>query len=126
MIPSVETQLIFNEATQNNYEISYDEYYTERRVISDMITQVDIGSSQQVNSLKYLIGALQTRARADTVNKNNNVAIFDNLNLQKYYVEIDGLQYPGDSVTLYYEQNDYIEQKKDLNFFSKNMLVKNY
>ena len=44
LIPSVETQVMFNEAAQNNYKISYDEYYTERRVISDMITQLDIGS----------------------------------------------------------------------------------
>ena len=33
-IPSVETQVMFNEATQNNYEISFDEWYTERRLIS--------------------------------------------------------------------------------------------
>ena len=44
LIPSVETQVMFNEATQKNYRISYDEYSTERRVISDMITQLDIGS----------------------------------------------------------------------------------
>ena len=82
---------MFNEATQNNYKISYDEYYTERRVKSDMITQVDIGSSQQANSPKNLIGAHQTRTRwPDTVIKNNNFAIFDNLSLQKLYVEIDG------------------------------------
>ena len=31
--PSVETQLMFNEATQKNYEISYEAWYTERRVI---------------------------------------------------------------------------------------------
>ena len=48
---------MFNEATQNNYEISYDEHYTERRVISDTITQRDIGSSQHVSSLNFLIGA---------------------------------------------------------------------
>ena len=45
LIPSVETQLMFNEATQNNYKISYDEYFAERRVISDMIVQIDIGSA---------------------------------------------------------------------------------
>ena len=38
LIPSVETQLMFNEATQNNYKISYDEWFTERRIISDTIT----------------------------------------------------------------------------------------
>ena len=52
LILSVETQLMFNEATQNDYEISYDDYYTERRVLSEMIVQHDIGSAQQVNSPK--------------------------------------------------------------------------
>ena len=60
---SVETPVMFNEATQNNYKISYDEWFTERRTISDMITQLDIGSSQNVQSPKYLIGAHQTRDR---------------------------------------------------------------
>ena len=89
LIPNVETQVMFNGATQNNYKISFDEWYTERRVISDTITQLDIGTSQHANSPKKLIGAHQTRTRADTANKNNNIAIFDNLNLQKYFVEID-------------------------------------
>ena len=57
----VQTQLMFNEITQNIYEISFDEYYTERRLISYMIFQGDIGSAQQVNSTKYLIGAHQTK-----------------------------------------------------------------
>ena len=119
LIPSVETQVMFNEATQNNYKISFDEWYTERRIFSDTITQMDIGTSQHVNSPKYLIGAHQTRIRADTANKNNNIAIFDNLNLQNYYVEIDSVRYPRDSVLVNYEQNDYIEQYKDLKFFFK-------
>ena len=33
--PSVETQILFNEATQINYKVFSDEYFTERRVISD-------------------------------------------------------------------------------------------
>ena len=119
LIPSVETQVMFNEATQNNYMISFDEWYTERRIISDTITQMDIGTSQHVNSPKYLIGAHQTRIRADTANKNKNIAIFDNINLQKYYVEIDSVRYPRDSVLVNYEQNDYIEPYKDLKLFFK-------
>ena len=119
LIPSVETQVMFNESTQTNYKIFYDEWFTERRIISDTITQLDIGSSQNVQSPKYLIGAHQTRARADTINKNNNIAIFDHLNLRKYYVEIDGIRYPRDNVLLNYEQNDYIEQYKDLKLFFK-------
>ena len=119
LIPSVETQVMFNEATQNNYKISFDEWYTERRIISDTVTQMDIGTSQHVNSPKYIIGAHQTRIRADTANKNSNIRIFDNLNLQKYYVEIDSVRYPRDSVLVNYEQNDYIEPYKDLKLFFK-------
>ena len=48
LIPSVETQKLFNEVTQKKYKISYDECFTERRIISDTITQLDIGSSQNV------------------------------------------------------------------------------
>ena len=47
LIPNVETQVIFNEATQNKKKISFDEYLTVKRVISDMITKTDFGSSQQ-------------------------------------------------------------------------------
>ena len=119
LIPNVETQVMFNEATQNNYKISFDEWYTERRVISDTITQLGFGTSQHVNSPKNLIGAHQTRTRADTANKNNNIAIFDNLNLQKYYVEMDSVRYPRDSVLVNYKQNHYIEKYKDLKLFFK-------
>ena len=119
LIPSVETQVMFNEASQNKYKISYDVWYTERRVISDMITEADIGSSQKVKSPLYLIGAHKTRARAETANKNINIAISDNLNLLKYYVEIDGQRYPKDSFLMNYVQNDCIEQYRDLKFFFK-------
>ena len=118
-LPNVETLLMFNKATQNNYKISFDEWYTERRVISDTITQLDIGTSQHVNDPKFLTGAHQTCPRADTAYKNNNIAIFDNLNLQKYYVEIDSVRYPRDNVLVNFEQNDYIEQYKDLKLFFK-------
>ena len=119
LIPSVETQLMFNEATQNNYKISYDEWFTERHIISDTITQLDIGSSQNVQSPKYLIGAHQTKDRIDGAISTKNVAIFDNLDLRKYYIEIDGQRYPRDSSLMNYEQNDYIEQYKDLKLFFK-------
>ena len=93
MIPNAETQVVFNAATQNNYKITFDEWYSERHFISDTLTQMDIGSSQKVQIPKYLIRAHQTRFRADTANKNNKIAIFDNLNLQKYYVEINSVRY---------------------------------
>ena len=56
----------------------------------------------------------------DSANKNKNIAIFDHLNLQKYYVEIDGQIYPSDSLLINYEENDYIDQYKNLKLFFKN------
>ena len=51
--------------------------------------------------------------------KNNNIAIIDHLNLKKFYVKTDGIRYPRDSVLKNYEENDYIEQNKDLKIFFK-------
>ena len=119
LTPSVETQVMFIEATQNNYKTSYDEWFTERRIISDTITQLDIGSSQNVQSPKYLIGAHQMKDRIDGAISTKNVAIVDNLDLRKYYIEIDGQRYPRDSSLMNYEQNDHIEQYKDLKLFFK-------
>ena len=119
LLPSVETQVMFNEATQNNHKISYDEWFTERRIISDTITQLDIGSSQNVQSPKYLIGAHQTRDRIDAPITTKNVSTFNNLDLRKYHFEIDGQRYPRDSSLMNYDQNDYIEQYKDIKLFFK-------
>ena len=52
LIPSTETQLLFNESIQNNYGIFFDEWYTERQIATDQKSQVDIGSAQSVNSPK--------------------------------------------------------------------------
>ena len=110
LIPSVETQLMFNKATQNNDRISFDEWYTERRIISNLLVQHDIGSAQNVIQPKYVICAHQTNLRTTTPDKKFDIAIFDNLDLRKYFVEIDGLRYSRDSVLIYYEENDYIQQ----------------
>ena len=119
LIPSTETQLIFNESIQNNYRIFFDEWYTERRIVGDQTYQVDIGSAQSVNSPKYLICAHQTAARADPPNKRNNISIFDNLNVRKYFIEIDRQRYPRNSVLTNYAVNDYIDQYRDLKLFYK-------
>ena len=42
LIPTTETQLLFNESIQNNYRIFFDEWYTERRIVTDQIFQVEI------------------------------------------------------------------------------------
>ena len=110
LITSVETQLMFNEATKIKYKISYDEYYTERQVKSDKIVQVDTGSAQQDSSPNYLIFAHQTQNRKVIPDKKIKNAIFDNLDLQNCYVEIDGQRYPRDSLFIIYEENEYFDQ----------------
>ena len=52
LLSNVETQVMFNEATQSIYKITFDEWYTERREKSNTITQMDIGTSQHVDSPK--------------------------------------------------------------------------
>ena len=75
----------------NNYTITFDSWYTERKNSNDgREFQVDIASAQNINSPKFLIAAHQARART-TPNKASNPAIFDNNHVTKYFVEIDGV-----------------------------------
>ena len=94
ILTSVETQLVFNEATQNNYRISFDEWFTEKRLISDLLVQHDIGSAQNVKFHNYMICAHQTSLRTTTPERKTNIAIFDNLDLRKSHVEIDSVISP--------------------------------
>ena len=119
LTPNTETQLMFNESIRNKYRIFFDDWFTERRIVSDTITQIDIGSAQQVNSPKYLIASHQTAARLNAPDKGLNVPGFDNLSVRKYFVEIGSVQYPRDGVLTNYPENDYIDQYKDLKLFYK-------
>ena len=122
LIPNSETQVIFNEAIMNNYTIKFDSWYTERKISNDgRELQVDIGSAQHINSPLYLITVFQTADRT-TANKNSNPAIFDNNNVTKYFVEIDGIRYPKDGVLTNYETNSYLDQYRDLKLFYKEYL----
>ena len=119
LIPITQIQLMFNESIMNNYTITFDSWYTERKISNDgRELQVDIGSAQNINSPNYLISAFQTNA-GTTPNKNANPAIFDNNNVTKYFVEIDGVRYPKDGVLINFEENSYLDQYRDLKLFYK-------
>ena len=45
------------------------------------------------------------------------MAIFDNLDLPKYFVGIDGIRYPRESVSMNHIENDYKDQYRDLKLF---------
>ena len=118
LTPNSETQVLFNESIKNNYTITFDSWYTERKIVTDGGEfQVDIASSQSTNSPKYLIAAHQTEARVGTVNKANNISIFDHVDVKKYFVEIDGYRYPKESVITNFTENDYLDQYRDLKSF---------
>ena len=119
LIPNSQTQVMFNEAIMNNYTITFDSWYTERKISNDgRELQVGIGSAQHINSPKYLISAFQTTART-TTDKNVNPAIFDSNHVTKYFVEIDGARYPKDGVLLNFEENSYLDQYRDIKLFYK-------
>ena len=119
LIPSTATQVMFNESIMNNYTITFDSWYTERKISNDgRELQVDIGSAQNNNSPKYLISAFQTNART-TPNKASNPPIFDDNHVTKYFVEIDGVRYPKDGVLINFEENSYLDQYRDLKLFYK-------
>ena len=48
--PIVETQLTFFEATRENYKLSLDDFFKKRRLLSDLIVHIDIGSTQSCYS----------------------------------------------------------------------------
>ena len=83
LIPSTTTQVTFIESIMNNYTITFDSWFTKRKISNDgRELQDDIGSAQKINNPKYLISAFQTNART-APNKASNPAIFDNNHVTK-------------------------------------------
>ena len=125
IIPSTSTQVMFNESIMSNYTITFDSWYTERKISNDgRELQVDIASAQGINSPKYLIAAFQTNVRT-APNKNSNPAIFDSNHVTKYFVEIDGIRYPKDGVLTNFDENAYLDQYRDLKLFYKEYVGEN-
>ena len=119
LITNNQTQVMFKETTMNNYTITFDSRYTERKISNDgRELQVDIGSAQKINSPKNLISAFQTIARK-IPNKASNPATFDSNHVTKFFVEIDGVRYPKDGVLINFEENSYLHQFRDLKLFYK-------
>ena len=117
LIPSSQTQVMFNEAIMNNYTITFDSWYTERKISNDgRELQVDIASAQHITSPNFLISAFQTNDRT-APNKGHNYSIFDTNHVIKYFVEIDGVRYNEDGVLINFVENSYLDQYRDLKLF---------
>ena len=127
LIPSPETQIIFNEAISQNFTLSYESWTRDRKPVDTAREfQLDISSASNINSPLYLIAAHQKTQRPDPANPANNLsnnrfnnAIFDHVNVRKYYSEIDGIRYPKNPVMVNFDENNYLEQYNDLKLFYK-------
>ena len=111
---------MFNKSVKNSFTLSFDIWTNERNTVHTQLEyQVDIGSAQKVSSPKYLIVAHQTAIRIRAPNKANEIAVFDNLNVRKDHVGIDGVGYPRDGFGLDYALNDYVYQYRVLKLINK-------
>ena len=120
IIPNGDIQVKFKEAIKNNNTITYESWYTERKIVTDgNEVQGEIASAQKINSPIFLIAAHQTEVRIGTPDKANNIAIFDHVDVTKYFCEIDGYRYPKDSVLTNFTENDYLDQNRDLKLVYK-------
>ena len=119
--PSPETQVVFNEAISKTFTLSYETWTTNRKPLETAKEfQVDISSASTKNSPLYLIAAHQKTQRPDPANLANilsnnrfNIAIFDHVDVRKYYSEIGGIRYPKNPVMVNSEENNYLEQYKN-------------
>ena len=126
-IPSPETQVYFNEAISKTFTLSYESWTTDRKPVDTAREfQIDISSASNINSPLNLIAAHQKTQRPDPTNpasilSNNrfNNSIFDDVEVRKYYSEIDGVRYPKNPVMVNFAENNYLEQYRDLKIFYK-------
>ena len=115
--PNSQTQVMFKEAIMNNYTITFDSWYIERKISNDgRELQVDIASAQHINSPNYLISAFQTNDRT-TPNKARNPSICDTNLVIKYFVENDGVRYIKDGVLTNFVENIYLHHYRDIELF---------
>ena len=102
---------------KNSLTLPFDSWKCDEKPIDTKLEyQVDIGSAKNLNSPKHLSVAQQTAARIGVPNKANNVGVFDNLGVRKYFVDIDAARCPGGGVSIDYASNDYVDQYRDPQF----------
>ena len=122
LVPSAEQQQMFKEAIRENFTLSFDAWVTDRKPVNTGNEyQLDIGSASNINIPLYLIVAHQKTQRHDParpINQFNN-AVFDHVDVKRYFVEIDGVRYPKDPVETNFSDNKYLDQNRDLKLFYK-------
>ena len=118
---------MFDDSIKNSFTLSFDSWSTDRKTVNTQLEyQVDIGTAQNINSSKYLIVFRQTAARVGVPNEKFIFAIFDNLNVRHYPIDINGVRYLRDGVNIDYTSDDYLDRYRDLKQIAEMKLGKNY
>ena len=115
IIPNTQTQVMFNESFLNNYTITFDSWYTERKISTNgRELQVDIGSAQQNKSPKYLIGVFETQNRIGVLNKANKLTQIMLLKILLKSMELVTLEMAFQQIL---KKNSYLDQIRDSKVF---------
>ena len=78
--------------------------------------QLDKKSASNINVLLYLIAANQKTQLDNPARPPNqfNNAVFDKIDVKKYFAEMDGVRYPKDPIETNYSENRDFDQYRDL------------
>ena len=114
---------MLNDSFKNSFTLSSDSESVDRNFVDTLLKhQVDLVSAQNISSRKYLIVAHQTAIRIGAPDKAYKIAVFDNLIVRKYHVDIDGVRYPRDGVSIDDASTDYVDQYRGLKLFFREYL----
>ena len=110
LVPSAKQQQIFNEAIRESFTLSFDTWVTGRKPVNTgNHYQLDIVSASNIINPLYLIVAYRKPQRENPVRRPNQFknAVFDNVDVKRYFVEIGGVRYPKDPVETNFSDNKY-------------------
>ena len=122
LVPSAEQQQLFKEAIRENFTLSFEAWVTDRKPVNTgNAYQLDIGSASNINIPLYLIVAHQKTQGDNPARPPNqfNNAVFDNVDVKRYFVEIDGVRYPNDPVETNFSDNKNLDHYRDFKLFYK-------
>ena len=120
LFPSPEQQQQFSESTRQSFTLSFDLWVCDRKPVNTGNEyQLDIGSASNINAPLHLMAAHQKTQRDNPARPPNqfNNAVFDKVDVKRYFVEIDGVRYSEDPVGTNYSENKYLDQYRDLKLF---------
>ena len=115
-VPSTEQQQISNESIQQTFTLSFDSWVTDRKPFkAGNENQLDKKSALNINVL-YLIAANQKTQFDNPAGLPNQFinAVFDKVDVKRYFAEMDGVRYPKDPIETNYSENRDFDQYRDL------------